>query len=199
MAKKSKVIYSFDGITKTEAQMRRSYNSYLKYRQVWRQKGYGLRATMSIEEYTKWHIAQSLMGGDPNIARTIARESLNYNATAAKGVAKLAQSIKVKKPRKRKPKKPIDIYDIHSTLKFNAELEDRSDEADYIREKIRDKYSNWRDVAASRDAEQVFLDLAAAEIDLDMWELPDAVRDDLYHDQLKRFREKFEADLYGTK
>lgn len=180
--------------------MRRSYNSYLKYRKAWREKGYGMRSTMSIEDYTLWHVLQSLKGGDPNIARTIARQSLNYTATAAKEVAKLAlgKDKKVKKPKKVKQQE-YDIYDIPSTLKASAERENLEEEYELRREKIRMKYSDWRAVAKADDAEQVFLDLAAAEIDLDMWELPDSVRDNLYHDELKRFRERFEADLYGTK
>lgn len=174
----------------------------MKYRKAWREKGYGMRATMSIEDYTLWHVLQSLKGGDPNIARTIARQSLSYTASAAKEVAKLAQGKdpnlkKIKKPKKKKEQ--YDIYDIRSTLKSSAERENLSEEYELKRERIRTKYSDWRTVAKAEDAEQVFLDLAAAEIDLDIWELPDSVRDDLYHDELKRFRERFEADLYGTK
>ena len=183
--------------------MRRSYNSYLKYRQAWKQKGYGIQEKMTIEEYTQWHVLESLKGGDPNIARTIARQSLSYTASAAKEVAKIARGIdkeglkqKAKKPKKKK-KLEYDIYDIRSTLKATAELD--NEERDEERMALREKYYNWRDIAAVEDREQVFLDLAAAEIDLDMWDLPDAVRDDLYHDELKRFRERFEADLYGTK
>lgn len=195
MAKKSRIIYNADGIVRTEAQMRRSYNSYLKYMQEWKNKGYATNETMDIKQYTKWHILQSLKGGDPNIARTIARENLSYNATAARGISKLAQEIKA--PSKKGRRKKTDIFDIKSTLKTVAKAEnaERQDEYDVIR----NKYSNWRDIIKVEDREQVFLDLAAANIDLDMWELPDSVRDSLYHDELKRFRERFEADLYGEK
>lgn len=176
--------------------MRRSYNSFLKYLKGWRSKGYATNAPMTIEEYTKWHILESLRGGDPNIARTIARENLSYTATSARAIAKKAQQIKA--PIKNlKPKKEYDIYNIHRTMKLSAERENEDREEEY--EDIRERYSNWRDIIKVEDREQVFLDLAAAEIDLDMWELPDNVRDELYHDELKRFRERFEADLYGNK
>lgn len=195
MAKKSKVIYNADGIVRTEAQMKRSYNSYLKYRQSWKEKGYSMDEKMTIQEYTKWHVLESLKGGDPNIARTIARESLSYTATSARVIAKKAQQIKAPRKTSKKNKTP-DIYNMHRTMKLAAEREAEDREEEYT--EIREKYSNWRDIVRVEDREQVFLDLAAAEIDLDMWELPDQVRDDLYHDELKRFRERFEADLYGN-
>lgn len=174
--------------------MRRSYNSYLKYRQMWKEKRYQMDATMTIQEYTKWHVLESLKGGDPNIARTIARESLSYTATAARAIAKKAREIKPPKP---KAKKIPSIYNIRETMRMSAERINEDREEEY--EDIRERYSNWRDIIRVDDREQVFLDLAAAEIDLDMWKLPDNVRDDLYHDELKRFRERFEADLYGNK
>lgn len=188
MAKKSKVIYNKDGIVRTEAQMRRSYNSYLKYRQNWISKGYAVDDKLTLEEYTKWHIAQSLMGGDPNIARTIAREELSYTATAARTIVK-----QVKKRKQQKPKKVVvEDYDIYDVDEYNEERQDIE------REKILEKYSNWRNIVEAEDREEVFKELASAEIDIDMWKYDDDTRDQLYHDDLKRFREKFEANLYRS-
>ena len=64
------------------------------------------------------------------------------------------------------------------------------------RERVLEKYSNWRNIVEAEDREAVFKELAAAEIDMDMWDYDSETRDRLYHDDLKRFRERFEADLY---
>ena len=162
--------------------MRRSYNSYLKYRANWKAKGYAMDDKLTIEEYTKWHIAQSLVGGDPNIARTIAREELSYTATSARTLAKKAKKMKAKS-------KPVQ-YDIYDVEEYNEERQMSE------REKVLEKYSNWRNIVEAEDREAVFKELAAAEIDMDMWDYDSETRDRLYHDDLKRFRERFEADLY---
>ena len=164
--------------------MRRSYNSYLKYRANWKAKGYAMDDKLTIEEYTKWHIAQSLVGGDPNIARTIAREELSYTATSARALAKKAKKMRSKTPR---PSKEYDIYDLAEWVE-----EEQTSE----RERVLEKYSNWRNIVEAEDREAVFKELAAAEIDMDMWDYDSETRDRLYHDDLKRFRERFEADLY---
>ena len=187
------MIYNRDGIVRTEAQMKRSYNSYLKYRQKWKEKGYKQDEKLTIEEYTKWHFAQTLantnaealgLPHDPNIARTIAREELSYTATSARALAKKAQKMRSKSPR---PSKEYDIYDLAEWV----EEEQMSE-----RERVLEKYSNWRNIVEAEDREAVFKELAAAEIDMDMWKYDDDTRDRLYHDDLKRFRERFEADLY---
>ena len=137
---------------------------------------------LTIEEYTKWHIAQSLVGGDPNIARTIAREELSYTATSARTLAKKAKKMKAKS-------KPVQ-YDIYDVDEYNEERQMSE------RERVLEKYSNWRNIVEAEDREAVFKELAAAEIDMDMWDYDSETRDRLYHDDLKRFRERFEADLY---
>ena len=174
--------------------MRRSYESYLKYRQKWKEKGYKQDDKLSIEEYTKWHLAQTLQNTnaaalglphDPNIARTIAREELSYTATSARTIAKKAKKMKTKKPKQ--SIRSSDIYDVAEWV----EEEQMSE-----RERILEKYSNWRNIVEAEDREAVFKELAAAEIDMDMWDYDDETRNRLYHDDLKRFRERFEADLY---
>lgn len=187
MAKKSRVIYNKDGIMRTEAQMRRSYNSYLKYRKSWIERGYAVDDKLTLEQYTKWHIAQSLMGGDPNIARTIAREELAYTATAARTIVK-----QVKKSKAKSPKKEYEDYNIYDIEEYSEDRKERE------RAEILEKYSNWRNIVEAPDREKVFKELASAEIDIDMWNYDDDTRDQLYHDDLKRFREKFEANLYRS-
>lgn len=172
-----------DGIVKTEAQMKRSYNAYLKWREYWKAKGYKSDEKMTPEEYTEWHVSQMLMGGDPNIARTIARQELTYTATGAKKIAQRAKRIDYDEYED----EDVDIYDA-------AELMERRQNEK--RKMIKEKYSNWRSIVAAEDREQVFLDLAAAEIDMDLWDYDKDTRNNLYSDDLKRFRQKFEADLY---
>ena len=152
---------------------------------MWESKGYAMDEKMDIQEYTQWHMAYTLRGqGDPNIARTIARESLSYTATAARTLAKKAK--KLNKELSEDYEETNDIYSM---------------QARKIREKERiiEKYSNWRNIVEAKDREAVFKEMAAAEIDIDMWNLPDEARDKLYHHDLKRFRERFEADLYSAR
>ena len=173
---------------KTEAQMKRSYNAYLKWRAYWKNKGYKLDEQMSPDEYTEFHVAQMLMGGDPNIARTIAHNELAYTATGAKRVAK--QMKKNARIIQESEEKFNDVYDdIHLR-----------DHVKNLRAKeIIEYYSDWKKIISAPDREQVFLDLASANIDVDLWDLDETERTNLYGKDLARFREQFEADLYGSK
>lgn len=172
---------------KTEAQMKRSYNAYLKWRAYWKERGYTLDEKMTPDEYTEFHVAQMLMGGDPNIARTIAHNELAYTATGARKLQKKARQIKYNEYDE---EDYADIYDVSEQMerRKNEELK-----------RIKEQYSDWRNIISAPDREQVFLDLAKAEIDIDLWDYDADTREDLYGSDLKRFREKFEADLYKGK
>lgn len=163
--------------------MKRSYNAYLKWRAYWKSKNYTSDPQMSIDEYTEFHIAASLMGGDPNIARTIARKELTYTGEAARELSKIAKKIKV--TYEEYDDEYVDIYDV------SEQQERRKNEE---RRMLKEKYKDWRSITSASDREQVFLDLARAEIDVDLWDYDEATRERLYSTSLKRFREQFEAD-----
>lgn len=170
-----------DGIVKTEAQMKRSYNAYLKWRKYWQERGYSLDEQMTPEEYTEFHVAQMLMGGDPNIARTIVHNELAYTGKGAQELSKIAKKIKYTEY----DEDEYDIYDVQEAAERRRNLKLK-----YTKE----QYSDWRNIISAPDREQVFLDLAAAEIDVDLWDYDEDTRVRLYSKSLKRFREKFEAE-----
>lgn len=175
--------------------MRRSYNAYLKWRDYWSQRGYSLNEKMTPKQYTEWHMSQTLdnlnkeAAGepfDPNIARTIVKNELAYTGGAAQKLAKQAKKIKYEEYEE--DYSDYDIYDVA------AQKERRQNEE---LKAISKRWSNWRDIIAAEDREQVFLELAKADVmDVDLWDYDSKTREKLYGDQIKRFREDFEANLY---
>lgn len=145
-------------------QINKSYAAYLKYRQQWRDKGYGLDRQLTKEEYAEAHKLWRHKYGNNHISREIASEDRTFTRfEASAAVRKIAADVQAREVMSEGYKQRIAdqqelkgealrsgdkkaLYRINKKLKaLNEKLEQTESELSKHRE-LQKKYGKAKDV-----------------------------------------------------
>lgn len=119
-------------MAKVSKRIENSYEAYLKYRESWKKKGYGLDRELSLEEYSRAHKDASHAGWN-HIAREVAQLDRTYSRSEASNIVRRLKSAEyfddvdkeeISKLRK-KYKRAKDIYGIQLSPEEAAASEQR--------------------------------------------------------------------------